>query len=101
MSVIIAHPGGGAPGCTGPQGAYLTGWVETPPVKASAGERLPSNDGTCVRSSHPQKGGSDTIPAAAEALQRIRERLELEAIATGSRRPEQIADALLREGVGR
>jgi hypothetical protein len=81
--VIIAHPGGGSPGSTGPQGACL------------------SNDDTRVRSSHPQKGGSDTIPAAAEALQRIRERLELEAIATGSSRPEQIADALLREGVGR
>ena len=99
--MIIAHPGGRSPGNTGPQGACLTGWAKTLPGKASAGERLPSNDGTYVRYGHPQNGGPDTIQAAAEALQQRREPLELEAIAADSRRPEQLADALLSAGVTR
>jgi hypothetical protein len=81
--VIIAQPGGRAPGSTGPLGACC------------------SNDGTCVRSGHPQKGGTDRIPAASEALQRRRERLELAAIAAGSRHPEQIAEALISGRGGR
>jgi hypothetical protein len=81
--VIFAQPGEKAPGSTGPWGACC------------------SNDGTGVRSGHPQKGGDDRIPAATEALQRRRERLELAAIAAGSRRPEQIADALISGRGGR
>ena len=86
--MIFAHPGGKAPGST------VTGGVETHPAKAVTGERLPSNDGTYVRYGHPPLGD------AAAALQRIRERLELAAIAAGSHRPEQLAAALLSKGVG-
>ena len=81
--MILAYSGGSSPESTGPQGA-----------KASAGERLPSNDGTYVRYGHPPLGD------AAAALPRIRERLELAAIAAGSHRPEQVAAALLSKGVG-
>jgi hypothetical protein len=80
--VIFAHPGDIAPGSTGPQGSQQP--------KTS----------TYVLEGHPQNGGPDTLGAAAEARQRRRERLELAAIAAGSRRPEQLADALLSRGVG-
>ncbi len=90
----FAHPGGKTPGST------VTGGVEAHPAKAVAGERLPSNDGTYVRYGHPQKGAPDRGNAAAEALQRLREGLEMAAIAAGSRHPEQLAAALLSKGVG-
>lgn len=85
--MILAHPGAKTPRST------VTGGVEAHPAKAVAGERLPSNDGTHVRYGHP-------LGNAAEALQRIRERLELAAIAAGSQRPEQLAAALLSKGAG-
>lgn len=85
--MIFAHPGAKTPRST------VTGGVEAHPAKAVAGERLLPNDGTYVRYGHP-------LGDAAEALQRIRERLELAAIAAGSRHPEQMAAALLSKGVG-
>lgn len=47
----------------------------------------------CLRPSDPAKS------PPAQALQRIRERLELAAIVAGCKQPEQAAAALLGEGV--
>lgn len=96
--MIIAVSGGQSLEATGPQGACSTGWEETHPEKASAGERMSPDHRTYVRFSHPPKGGADRVSAAAQTLQRIRERLELAAIAAGCSRPEQTAAALLGEG---
>jgi hypothetical protein len=80
--MILSHPGRQAPESKAPQGNHC------------------SNTSTYVLEGHPQNGGPDTLGAAAEARQRRRERLELAAIAAGSCRPEQLADALLSRGVG-
>lgn len=96
MTIVVS--GVQALEATGPQGACSTGWEETHPVEASAGEHLPPDHRTDVRFSHPPKGGADRDSAAAQSLQRIRERLELAAIAAGCSRPEQTAAALLGEG---
>jgi len=65
--VTIVVSGGQSLEATGPQGACSTGWEETHPGEASAGERLPLNHGTYVRSGHPQKGAADRGSAAAAA----------------------------------
>jgi hypothetical protein len=66
---------------------------EAPPESnVPQGDRC-QNYRTCVRFEH-------ATPTTAEALQRRRERLELAAIAAGSRRPEQTANALLVAGGG-
>lgn len=73
------HPGGRAPESTAPRG-----------------EQQP-NISTIPPGGNPQIGLPDRGAAAAEALQRLRERLELAALAAGARHPEQMAAALIRE----
>ena len=87
--MIIAEFGGRAPNLTGPLGACST-------------DRSPFVHPGEPQGAKPQPTEANPTPAAdpaALALQRIRERLEMDAILAGYSHPEQTAAALLGEGV--
>jgi len=87
---IIAVSGGGAPEATGPQGACS--------IDRSAFVYRRHPLAADPKPTVARHGGA--AEPTSQSLQRIRERLELAAIAAGCRYPEQTAAALLREGVG-
>jgi hypothetical protein len=87
--MIIAHLGGESPQQHGPRGACST-------------DRIPFVSRREPRGANPQPTEANPTPTADPAdlaLQRIRERLELAAILAGCSHPEQVAAALLGEGV--
>ena len=87
--MIIAEFGGRAPNLTDPLGVCST-------------DRIPFVSPGEPRGANPQPTEATPTPTAdapALALQRIRERLELAAILAGYSHPEQVAAALLGEGV--
>jgi len=108
--VIIAVSGGQTPEATGPQGACstnripkvspavargVTNWQKAPGLELQDVHRRSAWPPDTYLKVSRWRIGPD--PAAALTLQRLRERLEMEALAAGHPRPEQAAALQLLE----